>query len=97
MSEEHFESLNVNDVPDSWYDLIQDECLSFLDRMELYPPGLVIMVIQVIFQNYIYISLSKEDRAKFLKVVLDTFIDQFNEWDKQRDPDRDQETDSNDI
>ncbi len=97
MSEEHFESLNVNDVPDSWYDLIQDECLSFLDRMELYPPGLVIMVIQVIFQNYIYISLSKEDRAKFLNVVLDTFIDQFNEWDKQRDPDRDQETDSNDI
>lgn len=93
MSEENFETFNVNDVPDSWYDLIQEECLSFLDRMELYPRELVIMIVQVIFQNYVYLSLSKENRVKFLSLVIETFTEQFNEWDEHRD----QDADSNDI
>jgi hypothetical protein len=88
MSEESFD---IRDMPDNWFDVIQAEGNAFFERMAPYPPELVIMLIQVIFQNYVYVCLPAEDRGRFLHMVVDTFMNQFEEWQQEDD----QEADTN--
>lgn len=79
-----FESFNIRDVPDQWYDIIQAEGNAFFEATSIYPPELVIILIQVIFQNIIYNTLESEYRNKFLVMVFDTFVNQFEEWDNDQ-------------
>lgn len=87
LNEEPFEMYDIRDMPDSWFDVIQREGNEFLEKTSIYPSELVIIIIQVIFQNFVYTSLNKENRSKFLMMVLETFMEQFKEWDEEAQDD----------
>jgi hypothetical protein len=74
---------NINDLPDHWFDLLQEEGNGILERLSLFPLELVVILVQVIFQNMIYSYISKENRASFLVQAFDAFLVQFEEWDKE--------------
>lgn len=77
------ERFNLQDLPDNWYDIIAMEGDKFINRISIYPPELRIILIQAIMQNIIYNHIKKENREEFVKLLCDTFIDQFEDWEEE--------------
>jgi hypothetical protein len=89
MNDRGFQSHNIGDIPDSWFDLVQAETRAFLEKWGEYPIELAFIAGQVIFQNLTYIVIEKGKREAFLKLVCESFNQQFKEWDGQEADTRD--------
>lgn len=83
MSDKPFESFNIQDLPDNWYDVIYIEGNAFIDRLSQYPTELGIMISQVVMQTVLYNTLKKEFREAFLVKMLGAFLEQFEEWEEE--------------
>jgi hypothetical protein len=92
MSDGEFDAFDIRDLPDGWFDVIQREAGEFLERMAIYPSELTIMVIQIIFQYFVYAYLPRDRRQAFLALVAETCMQQYADWDREAD----QEADGND-
>ena len=83
MDDDGFSKFNIEDLPDNWFDLIQEESLTLIKRLLQMPSEIGILMLQIVMQNYIYIHLSHEDREPFLKAMEEAFLTQFREWDEE--------------
>lgn len=78
------ERRQLQDFPDEWYEIINKEVASIYKKLKKYPSELDSIILQSLYQNFIYDNFDKATREEYLSNVFDAFILTFDQWDSQQ-------------